>query len=92
MEEKQKKADEKIIEELLRKEKQNKLKERVVNSKHLIDNAKSLDEKKRKHQEDFKNNLEEQKNKYEQELARRLERVYNKPLMFESSKLIYKFH
>ena len=87
MEEKEKRNEEKMIEDLLRKEKQDKLKQRVVNSKFIVDNAKALDEKKRKHQEDFKNNLEEQKNKYEQELARRLERVYNKPLMFESSKL-----
>jgi len=90
MEEKQKRDDDKIIEDLLRKEKQNKLKERVVNSKFIVDNAKALEEKKRKHQEDFKNNLEEQKNKYEQELARRLERVYNKPLMFETCKIVTK--
>ena len=87
MEDKQKQDDEKIVEDMLRKEKQNKLKDRVVNSKFIVDNAKALDEKKKKQQDDFKSNLEEQKNKYEQELARRLERVYNKPLMFETSKL-----
>jgi len=88
MEDKEKKENEKLIEDLMRKEKQNKLKDRVVNSKFIVDNKNALEEKRSKQQQDSKNNLEEQKNKYEQELARRLERVYNKPLMFEKSKYL----
>ena len=71
------------MEDKLRKEKQDRLKERVINSKALVDNSKALEEKRNKQQEDFKKNLQEKKNEYQQDLARRLQRVYNKPLMFE---------
>ncbi len=73
------------MEEKLRKEKQDRLKERVINSKSLVKNTKALEEKRIKQQEDFKRNLQEKKNAYQSELARRLQRVYNKPLMFETS-------
>lgn len=89
MEDKEKRNEEKAVEDILRKEKQNRLKDRVVNSKYIVDNKNALEDKKRKHKEEFKNNLEEQKNKYEQELARRLDRVYNRPLMFETSNKYY---
>lgn len=68
----------------MRKEKQDRLKDRVVNSKALVDNSKALENKRKQQQEDFKRNLNEDKIKYQQELARRLQRVYNKPLMFET--------
>lgn len=92
MEEKQRKEEEKIIEDKLRKEKQDRLKERVINSKALVDNSKALEEKRSKAQEDFKRNLQEKKQNYQQELARRLQRVYNKPLMFEQSAKTEKFN
>ena len=69
----------------MRKEKQDRLKERVVNSKALVNNTKALEDKRSKQQEDFKRNLQDKKNAYQQELARRLQRVYNKPLMFEQT-------
>jgi hypothetical protein len=79
--------EEKELEDRLRVEKQNRLKDRIVNSKAIVDNAKSLDEKKKKQQQDFKNNLRESKERYQQELARRIQRVYQKPLMLESMNL-----
>jgi hypothetical protein len=72
------------MEEKIRKEKADKLKERVQTSKALVDNRQSLEEKKRKQQNDFKNSVKDTKMKYEEELARRIQRVYNKPLMFET--------
>jgi hypothetical protein len=69
----------------MRREKQERLKERVVNSKAIADNSKVLGEKRIKQQEDFKKSLQEKKQSYQQDLARRLQRVYNKPLMFETS-------
>lgn len=75
----------------MRKEKQDRLKERVLNSKALVDNTRTLEEKRSKQQEDFKRNLQEKKNAYQQELARRLQRVYNKPLMFEQTTSKEKF-
>jgi hypothetical protein len=68
----------------MRKEKQDKLKERVQASKALVDNKKSLDEKRKKQQDDFRSNVKQTKLKYEEDLARRIQRVYNKPLMFET--------
>ena len=62
-----------------------------MNSKSLVNNTKSLEDKRSKQQEDFKRNLQDKKNAYEQELARRLQRVYNKPLMFEQSSKVEKF-
>ena len=87
MEDKQRKEEEKIEEDRLRHEKQNKLKERVVNSGFLVDNTKALEEQRKKKQEDFKKNLREEKLKYEEDLQIRLQKVYNKPLMFETCKI-----
>jgi len=75
----------------MRKEKQERLKERVINSKLLYDNSKTLQENRKRQQEDFKRALQEKKQKYEQDLARTLQRVYNKPLMFEMSSKVDKF-
>jgi hypothetical protein len=75
----------------MRKEKQERLKERVVNSKLLYDNSKTIQENRKRQQEDFKRGLIEKKQKYEQDLARTLQRVYNKPLMFEMSSKVDKF-
>jgi hypothetical protein len=69
----------------MRKEKQDKLKERVTTSKSLVDNTQTLHKKRKDQQENFKKNLQEQKNNYQEDLARRLQKVYNKPLMFEQS-------
>jgi hypothetical protein len=77
--------EEKLIDEKMRKEKQERLKERVTNSKALVDNTKALEDKRQKQQEDFKRGLQEKKLAYQQDLARRLQRVYNKPLMFETT-------
>jgi hypothetical protein len=85
LEDKQKKEEQRILDEKERKEKQNRLKERVVNSKNLVDNTKALEEKRKKQQEDFKNGLKDTAEKYQQELARRLQKVNNKPLMFETA-------
>lgn len=85
MEEKQKREEDKIIEEKIRKEKNERLKERVVGSKALADNRQQLENKRKAQQESFKNDLFEKKENYQQELARRLQRVYNKPLMFETA-------
>lgn len=68
----------------MRKEKQDRLKERVNSSKAIVDNTKALEEKRKNKQEDFKRYLNENKNHYQEELARRLQRVYNKPLMVET--------
>jgi hypothetical protein len=76
----------------MRKEKQDRLKERVVNSKSLVDNTKALENKRNQQQEDFKKSLQDKKVTYQSELARRLQRVYNKPLMLEvSSNKVEKF-
>lgn len=77
--------EQKILEEKMRKEKQERLKERVVSSKALADNKEMLESKRKAQQESFKKGLVENKKNYEEELARRLQRVYNKPLMFETS-------
>lgn len=75
----------------MRKEKQERLKERVVNSRAIVDNSKTLHENRKKQKEEFKRGLIEKKQKYEQDLARTLQRVYNKPLMFEISNKVDKF-
>lgn len=77
--------EKKILEDKMRKEKQQRLKERVVSSKALADNKEMLESKRRAQQEAFKKGLIDNKKNYEEEMARRLQRVYNKPLMFESS-------
>lgn len=83
LEDKAKKEEIQKIEDQQRIINQNKLKERVVNSKHLIDNNKALEEKRKQKQEDFKKGLKENKKEYLEELERRKQKVYNKPLMFE---------
>jgi len=75
----------------MRKEKQDRLKERVVNSKFMVDKTRSINENRKKQQDEFKRGLIEKKQKYEQDLARTLQRVYNKPLMFELSNKVEKF-
>jgi hypothetical protein len=77
-----------MLEDKAREEKQNRLKERVVNSKALVDNREKLEETRKQKQEDFKNNLREQTAEYKNKLARSYQRVYNKPLMFETSKRV----
>jgi len=77
--------EKKTLEDKMRKEKQERLKERVINSKSLADNKQQLENKRKAQQELFKQSLIDNKKNYEEELARRLQRVYNKPLMFESS-------
>lgn len=77
--------EKKILEDKMRKEKQDRLKERVINSKSLVDNKQQLENKRKAQQELFKQSLIDNKKNYEEELTRRLQRVYNKPLMFESS-------
>jgi hypothetical protein len=72
------------LEDRLRFEKQTRLKDRVINSKAIVDNTKTLEEKKKKQQQEFKTSIRESKDQYQQDLARRLQRVYNKPLMLES--------
>ena len=83
IEERERKVEEKMLEDLLRKERQDRLKERVQNSKAIIDNKKQLEENRRKLQEDFMNNLQKNKEYYQNELQRRLEKVYAAPLMLE---------
>jgi hypothetical protein len=83
IEERERKVEEKMLEDLLRKERQDRLKERVQNSKAIIDNKKQLEENRRKLQEDFINNLQKNKESYQNELQRRLEKVYAAPLMLE---------
>ena len=43
IEERERKVEEKMLEDLLRKERQDRLKERVQNSKAIIDNKKQLE-------------------------------------------------
>ena len=75
-----------MLEDKAREDKQMRLKDRVVNSKALVDNRQKLDEARKQKQDDFKNNLKEQNADYKNKLARSYQKVYNKPLMFETSK------
>ncbi len=68
-----------------RKIKQNKLNDRVKNSKALIDNKKALEERKNKYRSDFKKNMIESKDHYENEMTLRIQKVYNRPLLFEQA-------
>jgi hypothetical protein len=74
----------------MRKEKQERLKDRVLGSKHLVDNSKALDENRKKAREESRRRLVETKKKYEQDLAKTLQRVYNRPLLFETSSKLEK--
>ena len=80
-----------MLEDKAREEKQKRLKDRVVNSKALVDNREKLEETRKQKQDDFKNNLKEQNAEYKNKLARSYQRVYNKPLMFETSEYIINF-
>lgn len=83
LEEKQRKEEQKKQEDAQRLKNQNKLKERVINSKYLVDNKNELEEKKKKKTEEHKQTLRSKKKSYDEELQRRLQKVYNRPLMFE---------
>jgi hypothetical protein len=85
LEERERTNKEKLIEDQLRSEKQNRLKGRVVNSKSLIDNKEKLQANRSQQKESFLRNLNEQKEQYQQDLIRRLQRVYSKPLMLEQN-------
>jgi hypothetical protein len=83
LEEKQRKEELKKQEDAQRLKNQNKLKERVINSKYLVDNKNKLEEKKKKKVEEHKETLKAKKKEYDEDMQRRLQKVYNRPLMFE---------
>lgn len=85
LEDKQRKEELKKQEDLQRQKNQNKLKERVVKSKYLIDNKQDLESKRKEKQENFKQDLKDKKKSYMEGLERRKQKIYNKPLMFEQS-------
>ena len=73
----------KELEDNMRAERQERLKERVLSSKAIVDHTNQLEEMKQKRQEEFREELQRQEESYKAELARRLERVYNRPLLVE---------
>ena len=73
----------KELEDSIRAEHQSRLRERVLNSKAIVDHTNQLNEIKQKRMEEFKEELQRQEETYKAELARRLERVYNRPLLVE---------
>ena len=73
----------KELEDNMRAERQERLKERVLSSKAIVDHTNQLEEMKQKRQEEFREELQRQEESYRAELARRLERVYNRPLLVE---------
>ena len=73
----------KEIEDNIRAEHQARLRERVWNSKAIVDHTNQLNEMRQRRQEEFKEELQRQEESYRAELARRLERVYNRPLLVE---------
>ena len=83
LEEKERQVKEKEIEDNIRAEHQARLRERVWNSKAIVDNSNQLKENKLRQQEEFKAKLQKQKETYNAELKRRLEKVYNRPLLVE---------
>ena len=83
LEEKERQVKEKEIEDNMRAEHQARLRERVWNSKAIVDNSNQLKENKIRQQEEFKAKLQKQKETYNAELKRRLEKVYNRPLLVE---------
>jgi hypothetical protein len=85
MEDKLKIEEKKMEEDKERVKNQNKLKERVVNSKFLVDNKKKLEEDKKKRQDAFKESLRKQAIEYKMELEKTKQKVYNKPLNFEEN-------
>ena len=83
LEEKERQAKEKELEDNIRAEHQARLRERVWNSKAIVDNTNQLNENRIRSQEEFRAKLQKQKESYNAELARRLEKVYNRPLLVE---------
>jgi len=83
LEEKENQQKLKEIEDSIRAEQQARLRERVLNSKAIVDHTNQLNEIKQKRMEEFKEELQRQEESYKAELARRLERVYNRPLLVE---------
>ena len=83
LEEKENQQKLKEIENSIRAEQQARLRERVLNSKAIVDHTNQLNEIKQKRMEEFKEELQRQEESYKAELARRLERVYNRPLLVE---------
>ena len=83
LEEKENQQKLKEIEDSIRAEQQARLRERVLNSKAIVDHTNQLNEIKQKRTEEFKEELQRQEESYKAELARRLERVYNRPLLVE---------
>ena len=83
LEEKENQQKLKEIEDSIRAEQQARLKERVLNSKAIVDHTNQLNEIKQKRMEEFREELQRQEESYKAELARRLERVYNRPLLVE---------
>ena len=83
LEEKERQIKVKEIEDNIRAEHQARLRERVWNSKAIVDNTNQLNENRLRQQEEFKAKLQKQKDSYNAELKRRLEKVYNRPLLVE---------
>ena len=83
LEEKENQQKLKEIEDSIRAEQQARLRERVLNSKAIVDHTNQLNEIKQKRMEEFREELQRQEESYKAELARRLERVYNRPLLVE---------
>ena len=83
LEEKERQQKVKEIEDNIRAEHQARLRERVWNSKAIVDNTNQLNENRLRQQEEFKAKLQKQKESYNAELKRRLEKVYNRPLLVE---------
>ena len=83
LEEKERQIKVKELEDNIRAEHQARLRERVWNSKAIVDNTNQLNENRLRHQEEFRAKLQKQKDSYNAELARRLEKVYNRPLLVE---------
>ena len=83
LEEKERQIKEKEMEDNIRAEHKARLRERVWNSKAIVDNTNQLLENRARQQEEFKAKLQRQKDSYNAELARRLEKVYNRPLLVE---------
>ena len=73
----------KELEDNIRAEHQARLRERVWNSKALVDHRNQLKENEIRRKEEFKEELQKQEESYRNELARRLDRVYNRPLLVE---------
>ena len=83
--EKKKKEEEKIKkEDIERIKRQNRLNERVRNSKAIVDNSKALKEKREEKEKAIQDRLNEDKNQYKNNLAIIKQRVANRPLLLES--------